>query len=237
MRHYLWLTIGFCLLGIVIFPLDFLMADQGLVSSLPGDFRRILKLSEVFAHGFGLFVVVLGIWCLVPDKRYFLPRIICCAVLPSLTVQLIKLMVGRSRPISFLQGDDTVAFPTSIHHTWQGMYPAMELNLSYITQSFPSAHTATAWGLAIGLAWVFPRGRNLFFSLAMLASIQRITSLAHWGSDVCFGAAIAFMMAGALTHNWALGYWLGKFERYVEAKMVARRREDQLPIAAGRRAA
>ena len=41
------------------------------------------------------------------------------------------------------------------------------------------------------------------------------------GSDVCFGAAIAFMMAGALTHNWGLGYWLGKFENRFALKTVA----------------
>ena len=78
--------------------------------------------------------------------------------------------------------------------------------------SFPSGHAATAWGLSIGLAWVFPKGRWLFFSLAAMASFQRVASFSHWPSDVLMGTAIGFLMAGVLTENWGLGKHLTRLE-------------------------
>ena len=127
--------------------------------------------------------------------------------------QLLKLFFGRVRPLAYIQRDASMNFPASIQDTWSGWMPNGSLNIEYITQSFASAHTATVCGLAIGLSWVFPRGSRLFLFVAVLASAQRIVSLAHWSSDVCFGAAIAFMMAGGLTQNWGLGFWLGRFEQ------------------------
>ncbi len=212
MRGYWLLTAGFLGLGLLAFQYDFLFANPDNLDELPGDLKRVFDLSEIFAHGFGIVLIAAGIWNLVPDKRRFVPRILCCAMLPAATVQLVKMFFARNRPVTFLQADLSVRFPTNISETWRGWMPSENFNLEYMTQSFPSGHTATVCGLAIGLSWVFPRGKILFFSVALLATMQRVTSLAHWSSDVCFGAAIAFMMAGALTHNWGLGYWLGKFE-------------------------
>ncbi len=209
---------GFCslaclCLGLIAFNYDFAFAQPDTMAELPGDLKRVFDLSEIFAHGFGIFLVVVGIWTLVPEKRRFLPRLISCAVIPSLTVQLVKLLVARRRPTAFLNRDGSVEFPERIFDTWLGWLPQQELNLKYISQSFPSAHTATAIGMAVGLSWMFPRGKILFFTIAFLSASQRITSLAHWSSDVFFGAAIAFVMAGALTQNWGWGYVVGRLER------------------------
>ena len=105
-----------------------------------------------------------------------------------------------------------MGFPANIIDTWTGFLPDGTLNIQYLTQSFASAHTATVCGLAIGMSWAFPKGARLFFFVAILASAQRVVSLAHWGSDVCFGAAIALMMAGLLTQEWGIGTWLTRLE-------------------------
>ena len=228
MRGYWFLTAIFLGLGLFAFQYDFLFASPDNLDSLPGDLKRVFDLSEIFAHGFGIVLIAVGIWNLVPEKRRFVPRIICCAMLPAATVQLVKVFFGRNRPVTFLQPDLSVRFPADISETWQGWMPAETFNVQYMTQSFPSGHTATVCGLAIGLGWVFPRGRILFFSVALLATMQRVTSLAHWSSDVCFGAAIAFMMAGALTHNWGLGYWLGRFENRSERRAENQAEKNQI---------
>ena len=62
-------------------------------------------------------------------------------------------------------------------------------------QSFPSAHTATAVGLAIGLSWMYPRGRWLFAVFAALVACQRMQSCAHYLSDTLFGATVGFLVA------------------------------------------
>jgi membrane-associated phospholipid phosphatase len=226
-RHYWLYSCVFAVLGVFALQFDFALGSLDNLESIPGDLSRIFDLSELFAHGFGIVLVTIGIWHLVPGKRHFLPRIISCAVLPSLTVQLLKLFFGRVRPLAYIQRDATMGFPASIQDTWNGWLPNGALNLEYITQSFASAHTATVCGLAIGLSWVFPRGSRLFIFIAVLASAQRVVSLAHWSSDVCFGAAIALMMAGGLTQNWGLGYWLGRFEeRFAPTEFESTREVD-----------
>lgn len=153
---------------------------------LSGDFRRIITLSEIFAHGFGIAVVIYMLWVLAPDRRKWIPRLAVCAILPGVAVQGIKLFVARYRP-----GHYYPEFIDQVAQTWVGILPNGQLNFEYTSQSFPSAHAATAVGFAIGLTWLFPKCRNLFIGLAALAAFQRVFSGAHWLSDVLFGAAVS----------------------------------------------
>ncbi len=207
--HALWLTV----LGFILLPYDFSFYGHQFEDSIPGDLTRVISLSEIFAHGFGVVLTAVAIWVLAASHRRAIPRVVLCALWPAISVHLLKFLIARRRPLTYLQADGNPRFPDTVDSTWLGFLSDERINFpTYAIQSFPSAHTATAWGLAIGLTWLFPRGRWLFFSLAFLASIQRITSMSHWPSDVCWGAAIAFLMAGAVTQNWGIGYQLSKFE-------------------------
>ena len=211
-RRY-W-SIGLIMTGLAVcvLPLDTQLAQPDNFRGLPGDLKRFVHLSEIFAHGFGVIIVSVGIWLLVAEKRRFIPRIVMCAIWPSAGVHLAKAMFGRYRPIKYYDEKSQANLPADFAETWLGWLPNNAINTGYASQSFPSAHTATVWGLAIGMAWVFPKGRWLFFTIAALASLQRVTSFAHWPSDVLFGAAIGFVMAGAITENWGFGFFLGRFE-------------------------
>ena len=48
--------------------------------------------------------------------------------------------------------------------------PPLATSSSRSAQSFPSAHTATAVGLALGLGSLYPQGRRYFAALAALAA-------------------------------------------------------------------
>jgi len=213
-KQHVWWMLAFACggIGFVIHPFDFLFSMPNRPAWMPGDLIRIVILSEIFAHGFGVVLIVFGIWQLVSEKRRYLPRLIACATLPGLVVQVLKLTISRDRPLKFWKSATEMTFPKSVNDTWKGWLVDGEMNVEYLSQSFPSAHAATACGLAIGLSWIFPKGRALFFLIAVLASLQRVVSLSHWSSDVCFGAAIAILVAGSLTQNWGLGYWLGRWE-------------------------
>ena len=212
LRGYWWISLICVGAGLAILPMDQWLSEPDNLEWLPGDLKRFVSLSEMFAHGFGVGVVGIGVWLLAQSKRRLIPRIVLCAVWPSLGVHLLKLCFARLRPIRFLDELHQANFPAHITDTFLGWMPRQELNTIYAFQSFPSAHAATAWGLAIGLSWAFPKGRWLFFFIAILASIQRVTSFAHWSSDVLFGISIAFLMAGAITDNWGLGKYLQRFE-------------------------
>ena len=179
---------------------------------LSGDLIRITRLCELFAHGFGVLVVSLGIYTLAPASRALIPRIVACAFWPGIVAHFLKIQIARIRPICYFDAQSQVNFPSDHTATWLGWFHGGKFNACYAHQSFPSAHTATVFGFAIALSWAFPRGKYLFISLATLASIQRVVECAHWPSDVLAGAAIGILCGGALQQNWGIGWLLGRLE-------------------------
>ena len=182
------------------------------VEFVSGDLIRITRLCELFAHGFGVLVVSVGIYSLAPASRAVIPRIVACAFWPGIVAHFLKLQFARIRPICYFDAQSQANFPSDYTATWLGWFHGGKLNTWYVNQAFPSAHTATVFGLAIGLSWAFPRGKYLFISLATLASIQRVLEFAHWPSDVLAGAAIGILCGGSLQQNWGLGWLLGRLE-------------------------
>ena len=174
---------------------------------IPGDLRRIVQLCEIFAHGFGIALVLYVVWVVAPDKRKLLPRLAACAIVPGLVVQVCKLFVIRYRPAHFFP-----EYAQTLSETWIGVVAPGQLNFEYVTQSFPSAHAATAVGLATGMIWLLPSCRNLFISLAFLASFQRIVAGAHWLSDVFAGAAVSAMVCGVIFYNRRVNSVFAKLE-------------------------
>lgn len=212
-RQHIAIGLLFLAIGFVLSWFDVAIVSQVKADQWPGDVRRIIKLSEIFAHGFGVAVLVIAIWNLSPEKRRFLPRLISCAAFPPIMAHLIKLVLRRSRPTVYLDHLLQPTWPTHSSDTWRAGFPQAALNVEYATQSFPSAHAALVCGLAIGLSYLFPRGRTLFLTLAILASLQRVIFLAHWPSDVAVGCALGFLIAGGLVQNWGIGFFCGKFEQ------------------------
>ncbi len=196
-----------CLAGFIALPLEIGWRNQEIWSSLPGDLEKSIQLSEFFAHGFGVLVIVVGLLILFPQIRRKLPRVIGCIVAAGLAANLLKLIAGRRRPISL--NEETVE---KISDSWAGWFVAFQGQFDYMYQAFPSGHTATAVGLAIGLSWLLPRGAYFFFSLAALAGLQRIVSQAHWPSDVAFGAAIGLLCASCLVCSQRLDGLFAKWE-------------------------
>ncbi|MCH2178667.1 MAG: phosphatase PAP2 family protein [Mariniblastus sp.] len=192
--------------ALYIAPYDVNISQSISAGFLPGDIRRIIHLSEIFAHGFGVLMILISLWVVFPDKRKFVPRIAMLAGLSGLTAQCIKLFLVRQRPGDFV---DRWELATS---TWSGLIQDSSLNMTNKFQSFPSGHTATAVGLAIGLTYVFPRGKYLFAVLAVMASLQRIVSNAHWTSDVLSGAAVGLIVSGLLMQNFGLGRFCNRLE-------------------------
>lgn len=153
-----------------------------------GDIERVIKLMEIFAHGTGLFVTGALIWTLAPSYRKNLPRLLAAYGLAGLVVNLIKLLIPRLRPSA---GPET-------------NLPETTLNWEYVSQSFPSGHSAAAVALGLSLAILFPRGKWVFMTLAALACLQRVVFDAHWPSDVLAGAAIGVWAVAMLYRtSWA----------------------------------
>lgn len=174
---------------------------------LPGDLAKAIDLSEVFGHGMGALAILLSVWWLAPSRRSAVWLAVAITVASGVAANGLKSLFVRVRPHateSIQIVDPTTA--TSPPKTSLGPSPEVLEGLELVPisvwdsrqRSFPSGHAATAWGLAIGLSLVFPRGIVLFACFATLASLQRLTSGAHFPTDILAGAAIAFVVAAGL---------------------------------------
>ena len=178
---------------------------------IPGDLRRAVTLSEVFAHGFGVLACIAVAVTL--DRRGWRvgPRLLIGAFGAGLLADLGKLQVARVRP-KFASGDVTAAADTFLaFFPWRAP-DELGVALNNQVRSFPSGHTATAVGLAIVLTSLYPRGRWLFALFAVLAGMQRIESGMHYLSDTLAAAAIGFLVGAGVCGRTRLSGWLHRIE-------------------------
>jgi membrane-associated phospholipid phosphatase len=176
---------------------------------LPGDLLKALHLCEIFAHGVGIMLILIGLACLVPSSRWYLPRIAAIAYGSGAIVTLIKMFVTRPRPNQLL----TNAVGSDGPWRWNIDWMLERLTVDDESfRSFPSGHAATAVGLAVGLSLLFPRGRYLFWFAAVMASAQRLHAFAHYFSDVLAGWIIGLTWSAVCLHPRLLGGLFSRFE-------------------------
>jgi membrane-associated phospholipid phosphatase len=131
-------------------------------------------------------------------RRRALAVAIAC-ILTVLLTHFLKDMFGRSRPF-------TARFSRDGHWEWGG--PAKGFSGGSAWGSFPSAHTTSAFALASGLAWFYPRGRILFMYLATFTATLRVLHYAHYVSDVVAGMGIGVFVARITLHYSLAGWWI-----------------------------
>jgi hypothetical protein len=122
----------------------------------------------------------------------------------------VKMCVARYRPHALAEQE-------YVWQTFAGVFPVVTSGnwraaLESPIQSFPSGHTATAAGLAIGLAWLYPHGARWFFLLALFASLQRICFNAHYLSDTLAAAGLACLVGHRMLHSGKAAQWFDRFE-------------------------
>ncbi len=190
------------LLGIAAMTIDMPLAQWFHTKQFPRDLKKMCDLGEVFGHGFGAGMILLSAFILAPNQRYRLPRVVVAAYLAGIAGTVSKLAYSRHRP-NKMDGLETTVF-----NSFGSWFPFFSTTSDW--QSFASGHSAMAAGLAIGLTWLFPRGKWLFTALAALVMLQRLASGYHYLSDTLWGAAIGWLLAAACLP----GGWLAKpFDR------------------------
>ena len=212
------LAIGIPLFLIVaafaVMPLDVVISRvcYKQADNRPKWLRKILDNTEPFGHSVGVFIVAAAVFSLDVQRRRAGFMILSAGLGSGLLAATLKLGVGRMRPRNFdFLTDDVLA-------TFQSWLPLLSSRSSL--QSLPSAHAATAVGLAVALASLYPRGRVLFYGLTLFVAGHRLHSGAHFPSDILFGAAV----------GWIFGMFCLGFGRRWESALSRRSRADSHEI-------
>ncbi len=187
--------VGLLIASFLVMPFDIEISRYLGMEHLPGDAVRALRLCEFFAHGFGITLMLLAVFALDPRRRFSLIPIVIAQLLSSLIVHAVKVTVIRWRPTDFFDLSEPA---TNSFVSWLGRINLASnetWNLTSATQSYPSGHSAAVVALALSLTWLYPHGRVLFLTMAILGCLQRIVFHAHWPSDVLFGATIGLVVA------------------------------------------
>ena len=213
------MSLLFAVLALLSLLADLPLASAPLDRWIPGDLHRMIGWSELFAHGCGVALIGLTVCVLDVANRRRVPRLLASAYAGGLIANVAKLLVARVRPRYF-------DFDGNVLHSFLGFLPGVfppgsQYHKGFEIQSFPSGHTATAVGLAIGLARLYPRGRWLFLFFAVLAASQRIDVRAHYLSDTVAAASLGFLGAALVFDPRALGRWFDRFENRLGLRAAA----------------
>lgn len=199
-------------LGVAALAVDSSLARWVAEDHVPSFVEKVCALSETFAHGAGILMIAVFIAVLDPANRRVVPRILTAALGSGLLANVFKLMIARTRPRHFdLQADALDSFA--------GWFPLLG-NTSW-DQGFPSSHAATAAGLAIALACLYPRGRWLFPGMAVLGGMQRVLAEAHFLSDVLWGAAVGCIFAPLCVYGGRLSKAFDRLEQRWRTRLTA----------------
>jgi membrane-associated phospholipid phosphatase len=125
-------------------------------------------------------------------------RFSCYGIIGSgITVNILKHLIGRPRPWLSDQGMTHLG-------------PSLTNNYD----SFPSGHAISAFAVAVVLARFFPRGRWLFYGIAVLVGFSRLYLDMHYTSDVIGGAALG------IATGWVLIRYEPEIKR-AEIKLIS----------------
>ena len=105
----------------------------------------------------------------------------------GIVAQILKVLIGRFRPIFFEALDITGFRPFSFEWAFNSM---------------PSGHTAATFAGLVMVGMLAPKFKPLTWTLAILVGVSRVAYGAHWPTDIIFGAFIG-MVAADLIKYWA----------------------------------
>ncbi len=172
-RLWRWLLLAAAVLvagAVAAFSVDFSVAHwfrpgPGLPSHGPRYLRDLANISELFGRGEFVLLVAILIWRLDRGRLWAIPGLATTALFSGLAADGVKMLIARARPHHF----------DFLGSVWSSFGPLLPLgSMGSPNQSFPSAHTATAMGLAISLMVIYPAARGLFCLAPLLVAYQRM---------------------------------------------------------------
>jgi undecaprenyl-diphosphatase len=150
----------------------------------PAGLDRLMSWISISGTASTLWMLIALVAIFQPNNRMAAWRVYLVVLLCHGVVDgVLKPAIARPRPITVLAFD-----------------PPRELPPMPRSLSFPSGHTAAAFGSALAISRIWPQGRVLWWTLAVLMGYARIYVGHHYPLDVAGGALV-----GVLVAMWVLG--------------------------------
>lgn len=200
--------VSLCLVAGLTLAIDMPVAKFWRARQTPAFVVDVLECAETFGNGAGVLLLMISGCVLGAIPTRALPRVAMASLGSGLVADLFKLIVARTRPRD-------LTIQQSVLETFAGWFPPAAVPSAL--HSFPSAHVATAAGLAIALSYYYPRGKYLFTALVALALVQRLQTGAHFVSDTMAGAAIGLCLPLLLFRVGPIARWFDRFEQHSAA--------------------
>ncbi len=229
LTRLLWLA-GISLLFIPIATLlDVPIAKWFAGDPLSRELSDALDLSLVYAHGSGVFLILVSIVLLAPERRWQVPRLATLALGAGAVATLAKLFILRPRPNSIYVQLDSPNQESA--WTWSFDWALSQVaHFDASSRAFPSANVATATALTVGLLVVLPRGRWLFFTLCAGTMMQRLNSGGHFLSDLFGSAAVGLAWAYVCHHPALMGSVFDKMEPEKVQRRPRRESDERIDL-------
>lgn len=119
-------------------------------------------------------------YAFVKIKNSYVFYVFCSVMMATLATGILKVLIGRSRPIIYEALNTTVFVPGTHEHVFNSM---------------PSGHAAASFAGLVMLGMLFPKVKWATWTMAILVALSRLYVGAHWASDVILGAFIGMVCA------------------------------------------
>lgn len=127
----------------------------------------------------------INLWAILTDfiqktKNSYAFYVFFSVLSASIIAKVLKIVIGRARPIFFEALDMIGFFPFT--NDWA-------------FNSMPSGHSVATFAGLVSLGMLMPRVKWFTWTLAIVVGASRVCYGAHWATDVILGAFIGMVMA------------------------------------------
>lgn len=143
--------------------------------------KKIIKSRPQFKNSENKFSLVVFIKDFINKTRNSYAFFVLCSVVAASVVgKLLKIVIGRMRPVFFEALDKTGFVPFSTDWAFNSM---------------PSGHAFASFAGLVMLGLLAPKIKWFTWTLAIIIGVSRVCFGAHWPSDVILGAFIGMASA------------------------------------------
>lgn len=175
MKHILLIMF---LIVIVVISYLFFDRDIALYFSKHDVYKNIFEFFTSFGRSEKYLIPSLLVY-IIFRKREIVKKyailVFASVAISGIIADIIKVIVARYRPTML------------IHHN---LYGFSWFDIGYSVNSFPSGHATTAFAAMLSFAYIWPKYKPFFISLACLIALSRVVLDAHYPSDIITGATL-----------------------------------------------